>query len=43
MKWFGHIEKRDRDDVGERIKKMDLPGRRLRTIHECKEGGHEGC
>lgn len=30
LRWFGHTKKRDNDDVGKKILRLELPGKRPR-------------
>ena len=30
MRWFGHVQRRDRGHIGRRMLEMELPGRRPR-------------
>ncbi|KAK4290600.1 hypothetical protein Pmani_036511 [Petrolisthes manimaculis] len=30
LRWFGHVRRRDEEDVGRKMLEMDLPGRRKR-------------
>ena len=39
MRWFGHVQRRDRGHIGRRMLEMELPGRRpeRRFMNALKE------
>lgn len=43
LRWFGHVQRRQSEYIGQGMLSMELPGEKRKTsdeVHGCNEGGH---